>query len=119
MRQIERWKIKEFADSLGQFAIGLKAVQEPEWAQVFTHFEAECRKFLSSDRTDPTEARDMKMLLRNVRSCFTGSATLKEILRRSELSKDSVDISEGLILAKEHLFEILEELELQAVEFVH
>ncbi len=40
MSHIELWKIKELADALEQFASGLKAIQEPEWAQVFSHYEA-------------------------------------------------------------------------------
>jgi len=119
MNQIEFWKIKELADALEQFAGGLKAIQEPEWAQVFSHYEAECRRFLSPDRASPTGGREIKVLLANVRSCFTGSATLKDVVMRAELSRGKAEISRDLVRAKEYLLDLLGELELQTVEFVH
>jgi len=119
MSHIEPWKIKDLADALEQFAGGLQAVQEPEWAQVFSHYEAECRRFLSPARASPTGRREMKVLLANVRSCFAGSATLKDVVMRAELSRDNVEISRDLVQAKEYLLDLLGELELQTVEFVH
>jgi hypothetical protein len=119
MSHIEPWKIKELADALEQFAGGLKAFQEPEWAQVFSHYEAECRRFLSADRASPTGKREMKVLVANVRSCFTGSATLKDVVMRAELSGDKMEISRDLVRAKEYLLDLLGELERQTVEFVH
>ncbi len=61
----------------------------------------------------------MKILLANVRSCFTGSATLKDVVMRAELSKGEVEISLHLVRAKDFLLELLGEMELQTVEFVH
>jgi hypothetical protein len=119
MSHIEPWKIKEFADALERFAGGLKAFQEPEWAQVFSHYEAECRRFLSADRASLTGRREIKVLLANVRSCFTGSTTLKDVVMRAGLSKGKVEISRNLVLAKEYLLDLLGELERQTVEFVH
>jgi hypothetical protein len=119
MSHIELWKIKELADALEQFASGLKAIQEPEWAQVFSHYEGECRRFLSPDRATPSGGREIKVLLANIRTCFTGSATLKDAVMRAELSRGKVEMSRDLVRAKEYLLDLLGELELQTVEFVH
>ncbi len=119
MRPIEGWRIKELADCLHQLALGLRDIQEPEWAQVFSHYEADCRRFLAPVHSRSAEPREMKMFLANIRSCLSDSPSLKDILLQAELSREETEILGLLAISKDALLEILSELELQSIEFVH
>jgi hypothetical protein len=116
MTRIETWKVGEFASALHRFAEGLQELDEPEWARVFFHFDAECRKIIPHS---PSERIQLKTLLANIHSCFSDSGSLKDVTVRAGLLSGNREASQELIAARADLIKLLEELNRSTIEFIH
>ncbi len=116
MAGIEIWRLRELATSLHDYAGRLQEFDEPEWARVFFHFEAECRAIVPHS---PNGRIQLRTLLANIRTCFSDSASLRDLSLRAGLMGENREVLHELMSAQTDLLKLLEELDRATVEIIH
>lgn len=116
MAQIEKWRIEELALLLDLLAALLRMGKNPEWANVFSHFDEETRQLMSPSVFD---IPPFQRLVRNIAACFGAGGTFATLVLEDEepLIKNALNLE--FAQARARLWDALQEMEKKLVEFVN
>jgi len=116
MQKIEKWRVEELALLFDLLAALLRAGKNPEWANVFSHFDEEAKLILSAGAFD---AGPVKMLVRNIKNCFGADSNFVTLVLEDEepLIKNALNLD--FVQARARLWNALQEMEKRMVEFVN
>lgn len=116
MQKIEKWRLEELALVLNQLSEILKEGNHCEWANVFHHFQDESQKILSKKEFD---LDSLKRLIRNIKNCFQGMSSLKNLVFYDLEAGESTEINHDFQRTRACLFKILEDMEKKTIEFIN
>jgi len=115
MQKLEKWRVKELALVLKQLAVLLKNGDNCEWANVFFHFHLETQIIINSKEFDLDQ---LKKLLINIKSCFSGISSLMNLILRHENSEEKTRLNQDLHQTRARLLKILTEMEILTIEYI-
>lgn len=115
-QKIEKWRIKELALVLNELAELLKTGNNPEWANVFYHFQQEAEIIYSKPHFDMDLT---KKLVRNIKNCFSGFSSFKNNIPSMDSSGKGIKIIKDFCLSKNRLVEILDAIDSLSEEQIH
>jgi len=115
MQKIEKWRVKELALVLNELCLLLKAGNNRDWANVFSHFHDESQKIISKNEFD---LDSLNKLVKNIKNCYFGSSSFTNIILRHENSEENARMNQSLYLTRSGLLKILMDLEGRLVDYV-
>jgi hypothetical protein len=115
MQKIEKWRVKELALTLNELSLLLKAGNTRDWANVFSHFYDESQKIISKNEFD---LDSLNKLVKNIKNCYFGSSSFKNIILRHENSEENARMNQNLYLTRAGLLKILMDLEDRLVDYI-
>ena len=116
MQKIEKWRIEELALMLNELAVLLKTGNSREWANVFVHFHDESQNIISKEEFD---LDSLNKLVKNVKNCFFGNSSFKNIVLWHENSEMKRKINLNLYLIRARLMKILMDIEDRAIVHIN
>lgn len=114
MQKIERWRVQELMLVLEQLSEILRKGNHIDWANVFRHYYDESSQILSQHEISTDKLR---RLVGNIQNCFTSVDSFRN-LRFSDEAEVS-DLSQILLQTKARLFQLIGELRIRMMEYVH
>jgi hypothetical protein len=116
VQKIEKWRVEELSLLLDLLAALLRLGKNPEWANVFFHFNEETELILSAGAFD---IGPVKMLVRNIKNCFgaDGNFVTLQLEDAEPLIKNALNLE--FAQARARLWNALQEMEKRTVEFVN
>ena len=116
MQKIEKWRVEELALVLNELADLLMKGENPEWANVFSHFHLESKKIITKQKFN---LDSLKNLVKNTKNCFYGGSSFINIeLHHDDLEKRK-RINQDLRLTRARLLKILSDIEKRVIETVN
>lgn len=113
---MEKWRVEEISLLLDVLAALLRTGKNPEWANVFSHFDKEAHLIISAEAFD---AEPIKRLIRNIKNCFAAGSTFATLVLDDEnlMAKNTLNLE--FAQARARLWNALLEMEKRMVEFVN
>lgn len=116
MQKVEKWRVEELALVLSELTDLLKAGDNREWANVFSHYYDETQKIVAKTEFDSSL---LSKLVGNVRDCFHTSSSFTKIALKHDNPKEEQKLNQALYLIRARLLKVLKDLEERIVELVH
>lgn len=116
MQKVEKWRVEELALVLSELTDLLKAGENREWANVFSHYHDETQKIAANTEFD---SGLLSKLVRNVRDCLHGSSSFTKIALRHDNPKEEQKLNQALYLTRARLLKVIKDLEERIVELIH
>lgn len=116
MQKIEKWRVEELSLLLDHLAALLRTGKNPEWANVFSHFDKETRLILSAEVFD---AEPIKRLVRNIKNCLGASSTFATLVLEDEEPLIKNALNSEFAQTRARLWNALQDMEKKMVEFVN
>lgn len=116
MQKIEKWRLEELSLVLNRLSELLRKGDHCEWANVFHHFQDESQNILSKNEFD---LESLRKLIRNIKNCFQGVSSLKNLILYDLESDESRNINSSFQHTKTCLLKILEEMDKRTTEFIN
>jgi len=116
MQKIEKWRLEELTLVLDRLSGLLRKGDHCEWANVFHHFQEESHKILSKKEFDLDSS---KRLIRNIKNCFQGVSSLKNLVLRDLEYGESGKINHDFQRTRARLLKILEDMDKRTIEFIN
>lgn len=113
---MEKWRVEEISLLLDVLAALLRTGKNPEWANVFSHFDKEAQLIISAEAFD---VEPLKRLIRNIKNCFAAGSTFAALVLDADdpLTKNTLNLEFGQ--ARASLWNALQDLEKRMVVFVN
>jgi hypothetical protein len=116
MPKIEKWRVEELSLLLDFLAALLRQGKNPEWANVFSHFDQEARLIISAEMI---ATAPVKRLVRDIKNCYGAGCTFAGLVLESEESRTKKALNLEFGRARARLWGALLEIEKRMVEFVN
>ncbi len=116
MQRVEKWRIQELAQVLGQISILLREGKDAEWANVFSHFAQEAHKIFEKSEL---ELDSLVRLIQNIVNCFDSGSSLRNLILRHDNSNRMATLNQEFSQKRNILSEILTEIETKWTETIN
>lgn len=116
MQKIEKWRVEELVLVLSELADLLRMKNQPEWANVFAHYQFEASRLLIKN---PFDLPEIKNLLKNIRYCFSSIDTSHSSPFSSENQRTERSSQAELLTLRNRLIRIIDEMESRIREYIH
>ena len=107
MQKVEKWRVEELALVLNELTVLLRAGNNSEWANVFSHYHKE----FDSDSLDK--------LVNKIKYCFDKNSSFMNIGLKHDNPKEEQKLNQGLYLTRARLLAVLRDMEERITEHIH
>lgn len=115
LQKIEKWRIEELSLVLKKIDELLRKGNNSEWANVFHHYYEESRFIIASEEFSLAQ---VLKLVKNIRNCFSGVSSLRNIVLWHENNEEKMWINEEFPQLRTRLLKIIGDIEERSVEYV-
>jgi len=115
MQKIEKWRIQELSLIFRKISDLLIKGGNPEWANVFSHFQQESQKIISKKEFDEDL---LHKLIINTKNCFSREHTFIHMELWHEDPKTKVSINQEFLLTRARLLKIITDINNKMIELV-
>ena len=112
MQNFEKWRIQELMLVLQRLSQTLKRGNNPEWANVFAHYQGIFMK-------GHFDLREIKKLVRNIYNCFIEGKSFTNLVFQLENQEEAESLNNDLYEYRVRLYQILNEMEERMTEYIH
>jgi len=116
MQKVEKWRVEELALVINELVVLLKAGDNNEWANVFSHFHGESKKIVSQKEFD---SDSLNKLVKNINNCFHRSSSFTNIALKHKNPKEEQILNQALYLIRARLLKVLKDIEERITEHIH
>ncbi len=116
MQKIEKWRVEELSLVLNELTVLLKAGNNSEWANVFSHFYDESKIIVLNKEFD---SNSLNKLVKNITNCFERNSSFTSIALKHKNPKEEQKLNQALYLTRARLLRVLKDMEERIIEHIH
>lgn len=116
MQKIEKWRVEELSLVLNELAVLLRAGENSEWANVFSHFYDESKAIVAKKEFD---SNSLNKLVKNITNCFERNSSFTSIALKHKKPREEQKLNQALFLTRARLLRVLKDMEERIIEHIH
>jgi hypothetical protein len=94
----------------------LRAGENSEWGNVFSHYHDESKKLAAKKEFD---SDSLKKLVTNIMNCFDKNSSFTNITLKHENPKEEQKLNQALYLTRARLLTVIRDIEERITEHIH
>jgi len=116
MQKVEKWRVEELALVLNELVVLLRAGENSDWANVFSHYHDESKNIVAKKEFD---SESLKKLVTNIMNCFEKNSSFTNIVLKHENPKEEQKLNQALYLTRARLLTVIRDMEERIIEHIH
>jgi len=116
MQKVEKWRVEELALVLNELTVLLRAGENSEWANVFSHYHDESKNIVAKKEFD---SESLKKLVTNIMNCFEKNSSFMNTALKHENPKEEQKLNQALYLTRARLLTVIRDMEERIIEHIH